>query len=127
MIADGKYYGFSEKAIKGESLHLIRWKDFTTEYKLWMEEHHAPEYKIKDTAIKQKLMNMNNSFTPARQIIHIVDGKKKKETFACFDMAKVSTFLQDFIFTDKEDEGVEVGELRENRSPQKKFVISDRL
>ena len=127
MIADGKYYGFSEKAIKGESLHLIRWKDFTTKYKLWMEEHYTPEYKIKDTSIKQKLMNMNNSFTPDRQIIHMVDGQKKKEKFACFDMAKANSFLQDFVFTDKEDEGVDVGELHENALPKKKFVISDRL
>jgi hypothetical protein len=128
MIDAGKFPQFSEKNIKGVHLHLIKWSDFTTDYKEWVAERHSFDFKIKDTTIKQKLVNMNNSFIPSRQIIHDVDGKKKKEVFACFNMKKVGAFLDSFVFTECEDEGVYVGELEVKvKAPPKQVTYSHLL
>jgi hypothetical protein len=128
MIGAGKFPQFFEKTIKGVRVHLIKWSEFTTAYKAWVAERHSFDFKIKDTMIKQKLVNMDNSFTPDRKIIHDVGGKKKKEKFACFDMVKMGAFLDGFVFTDCEDEGVYVGELgAKARAPAKQLVYAHLL
>ena len=109
MIEKQDFGGFFKKEINGELLHLIKFREFASGYKAWAEANMSPEYKIKDTMIKQKLMNMNNSFAADRSIRRDEDGKKKKEKFACFNMEKMKIFLDEYIFANEEQDSTDVG------------------
>lgn len=112
LLTEKKYEGFATKTIKGNEFHLIKWSNFTSLFHDWTASNCQLEYKIKDTAIKQKVSNMGNSFQADKSITHEVNGQKKKEKFACFDMKKMKLFLDSFIFNDEKEEAtVDVGKL----------------
>jgi hypothetical protein len=78
-----------------EKVHLVKFKDFFKNYMDYLSTTGVePDYQIKQTTIKQKLMTCNNSFIPFKQLW--VNGKNTK--WSIFDMNKMDEFLKTFIY-----------------------------
>ncbi len=126
IIENESYEGFYYKESKGEKLHFTKFRDFMDSYRAWIEiKGYKTDFKIKDTAIKQKLMNCDNSFIDSKQIIHEIDGKKVKQYFSVFKMDKLNKFLNNFIFTDADDVATDFGELLVGENKNDIYMTDD--
>tara|TARA_R110002153_G_C13309900_1_gene496320 strand:+ start:89 stop:2440 length:2352 start_codon:yes stop_codon:yes gene_type:complete len=126
IIDNENYEGFLIKTIKKEKLHFIKFKEFTANFREWLEyKNYKSDFKIKDTSIKQKLVNCDNSFLDSKQIIHEVEGEKKKEKFAVFKMDDMKKFLNNFIFTESEEQPTDFGELELGENKNEMIMTND--
>ena len=126
-IIDKKIYeGFKYKIIKNKKTHLIKFKDFTANFRGWLDnKDFKSEYKIKDTAIKQKLLGCDNSFIHSRNIDYIKDGHRKKDRFSVFYFDDMNIFLDKYIFTDHDEDYEDYGELMECENEEEMLMDSD--
>ena len=96
------------------------------QYRTWIETHgYNSDFKIKDTTIKQKLCNCDNSFMHSKQIRHEINGEKIKEKFSVFKMDTMKEFLNNFIFTDEEEEYTDFGELLIGENKNEMYMTED--
>jgi hypothetical protein len=112
IIETSNYNDFLIKSIKNEKLHLIKFKTLASNLRSWIDDEGIQsDFIIKDTAIKQKLINCDNSFLPSKQIMYEINGEKRKDKFSVFNMERMKHFLDNFIFTDDDEEIEDLGEL----------------
>ncbi len=126
IIEQEKYEGFYYKVLKGEKLHFIKWKLFMEYYRAWIDvKGYKSDFKIKDTTIKQKLVNCDNSFVDSKQIIHEVNGEKVKQKFSVFQMDRMKSFLKNFIFTDEQESPQDFGQLQMGENKNEMIMSVD--
>lgn len=111
LIDNKRYNGFLKITIKGKEKHIIKFKQFSTNYKTWLTDNVNCDYidKIKDTHIKQKLKNMNDGFIASRNVRYTTDSKSKVEKFSIFDFDIMAEYLDNYIFNDIEHDTIDVG------------------
>ena len=99
---------------KKDDLYYIQFKAFKSKYIEYLENNNiVPEYKIKDSWIKQKLAVCNNSFKPSvRKRFKIGDETIRRE-FAEFKFQDLCDFIDNYITQETDKENEEVVELEE--------------
>lgn len=120
LIMNRRYEMFIEKEIQGQLLHLIKWKDFSSQYRAWLQTNHEPEFKVKDTTLKQKLANMDNCFLVGKKVQYKCSqsGMTKREIFSCFNMKEITRFLENYVFhDDNSEEHFDVGDVKLPKPP----------
>ena len=102
IITNQQYNGFVTHVEKStqKTMHLIKFKDFFKQYKNYLEDMGInPDYQIKATTIKQKLMTANNSFIADK----LIRQNDKTERWSQFDMKAFDRFLNKFVFNEKQE------------------------
>jgi rubrerythrin len=115
IIDNKKFSNFYTKTVKGEKLHLIKFKDLKDKFTNYLTENDIKlDYKIKETTIKQKLLNMNNSFISEKRVnFKLPSGEIESGKYSAFVMSRTQQFLENFIFTDNEEEAIDFEEVEE--------------
>jgi hypothetical protein len=92
--------------------YYISFKDFKTKYLDFLDHNNlTPDYKVKDTWIKQKLSTCNNTFNPSVRKQFIINNnvkKKIRKEFAEFDFKNMVQFINDFVIQKNNDDNDEV-------------------
>ena len=100
--------------------YFIKWKMFFTGYKYYLDNNFPDiEYKIKEQAVRAKLSSMTKGCFTEKQL-NWTDSNgtaKTRDKNAVFDFTSIGLFLDNFVFTDKEDmSSEEVGTVDTRRS-----------
>lgn len=110
IYENNRYNGFFEKNNK----YYINFKDLKNKYLNYLDELDIkPDFKIKESWIKQKLNICNNSFDPAVKKQFILNGVKVRKQFCEIDFKSMVQFINDFIDNKDNIEDKEVIELNE--------------
>ena len=89
--------------------YYIQFKDFKQKYFEFLDSNNLrPDYKIKDTWIKQKLSTCNNTFNASVRKQFLIDGQKIRKEFAEFDLKNMVIFIQDFLIQKDNDDNDDV-------------------
>ena len=126
LIELENYEDFLIKTIKKEKLHLIKFKTFASNFRNWVElKGLSNDFKIKDTSIKHKLLNCDNSFQQEKQIVYKLNGEDRKEKFSVFKIEKMEKFLNNYIFTEGDEVAEDFGELELGENKNEMFMVDD--
>ena len=94
---------------KKTNKYYISFKDFKNKYLEFLDNNNlTPDYKIKDTWIKQKLSTCNNTFNPSVRKQFIIDGVKIRKEFAEFDFKNMIEFINDFLIQKDNNDNDEI-------------------
>jgi len=89
--------------------YYIQFKDFKEKYFEFLDLNNlTPDYKIKDTWIKQKLSNCNNTFKSSVRKQFIINDNKVRKEFCEFDLKNMCNFINDFLIQKDSDDIYEV-------------------
>ena len=89
--------------------YYIQFKDFKQKYFEFLDSNNLrPDYKIKDTWIKQKLSTCNNTFNASVRKQFLIDGQKIRKEFAEFDLKNMVQFINDFLIQKDNDDNDDV-------------------
>lgn len=102
-IIDTQNFGAYEKrVINKKDVHLIKWKPWFRDYKLWVERQSEVEYVVKSNATKVKLATMNKGWEPPKLYRIKTETGSKVEWLSAFDFSAIKEFLDDYVFRDQE-------------------------
>jgi hypothetical protein len=106
------------RTVKG--VYFVKFKVFFAAYKYFLEHNYPDlEYKVKEHSIRAKLSSMTKGCFAEKQLNYTdSDGNvRTRDKNAVFDFQSIGLFLDNFVFTDKEDmASEEVGDVNTTRS-----------
>ena len=103
-----------------KATHFIKFKQFFAGYKYFLDNNYPDlEYKVKEHSVRAKLSSMTKGCFTEKQLNYTdSDGRERtRDKNAVFDFKLIGLFLDNFVFTDKEDlSSEEVGTVNTTRS-----------
>lgn len=110
IYENNRYNGFFQK----DNKHYINFRDLKNKYQEYLDELDIkPDFKIKESWIKQKLSICNNSFDPAVRKQFSFNGSIIRKQFCEIDFKKMVEFIRDFIYKNNDNQDKEIIELNE--------------
>jgi hypothetical protein len=100
--------------------YFMKFKPFFAGYKYYLDNNYPDlEYKVKEHSIRAKLSSMTKGCFTEKQLTYTdADGRQRsRDKNAVFDFDLIGQFLDNFVFTDKEDfSSEEIGTVSATRS-----------